>query len=117
MLTEEEQVRFSAMLEKLTKEAEIKKNEDKFIAEIKDIPEEFIDPIMNVIMKDPVLLPSSHTVVDRTTILKHLLVDSTDPFNRSDLNKDMLVPQAELKNKIETFFNQKRKEKSEEITE
>lgn len=43
------------------------------------------------IMKDPVLLPSSKVIVDRITIIKHLLSDNTDPFNREPLNKDDLI--------------------------
>ena len=35
-----------------------------------DAPEEFLDPIMSTIMKDPVILPSSLKVVDRTTIAR-----------------------------------------------
>jgi len=53
-----------------------------------DIPAEFLDPIMNEIMKDPVMLPSSKIVVDRITIIKHLLSDNTDPYNREPLTKE-----------------------------
>lgn len=35
-----------------------------------DVPEEFLDPIMSTIMSDPVILPSSLQVVDRTTIAR-----------------------------------------------
>ena len=42
-------------------------------------------------MKDPVKLPSG-TTIDRDTIVQHLLSDETDPFNRSKLTVDMLVP-------------------------
>lgn len=51
-------------------------------------------------MKDPVLLPTSGTVMERLTIKKHLLNDKTDPFNRAPLSEDDLVPQPELKEKI-----------------
>lgn len=47
---------------------------------------------MNEVMKDPVLLPTSKVIVDRITIIKHLLSDNTDPFNRKPLTKDELVP-------------------------
>ena len=57
-----------------------------------EIPEEYLDPLMQEIMSDPVLLPSSKMIVDRVTIMKHLLSDETDPFNRSKLTKDMLIP-------------------------
>jgi ubiquitin conjugation factor E4 A len=45
-------------------------------------PEEFLDPILSILMTDPVILPSSKVVVDRTTISRHLLSDQSDPFNR-----------------------------------
>jgi len=38
-----------------------------------DAPSEFLDPLLMTLMLDPVLLPSSKTVVDRSTILQHLL--------------------------------------------
>jgi len=39
-----------------------------------DVPDEFLDPLMYTIMLDPVKLPSG-TVVDRSTIIQHLLSD------------------------------------------
>ncbi|KAK4477586.1 hypothetical protein RD792_016821 [Penstemon davidsonii] len=55
-------------------------------------------------MRDPVILPSSKVIVDRPVIQRHLLSDSTDPFNRSHLTADMLIPDVELKSKIEEFI-------------
>eukprot|EP00889_Picochlorum_renovo_P004108 jgi/Picre1/31138/NNA_006492.t1 len=43
-----------------------------------DAPEEFEDPLSCRIMKDPVKLPSGQ-ILDRTTILQHLLTDNRDP--------------------------------------
>ena len=40
------------------------------------------DPLMDFIMRDPVTLPSSKQVVDRSTIMRHLLSEPSDPFNR-----------------------------------
>lgn len=57
-----------------------------------DIPDEFLDPILSTLMKDPVELPSSHIIIDRATIERHLLSDQTDPFNRQKLTPDMLIP-------------------------
>jgi ubiquitin conjugation factor E4 B len=54
-------------------------------------------------MEDPVKLPSSNIIVDRNTIDKHLLSDPTDPFNRSKLSKEMLIPCDELKSKINEY--------------
>ncbi|CAH1450793.1 unnamed protein product [Lactuca virosa] len=76
-----------------------------------DIPDEFLDPIQYTLMKDPVILPSSRIIVDRPVIQRHLLSDPTDPFNRSHLTPDMLIPDTELKQKIEEFVRlQQRKQ-------
>lgn len=56
-----------------------------------DAPEEFKDPLMDTLMSDPVLLPSGK-IMDRSTITRHLLNSSTDPFNRQPLTEDMLSP-------------------------
>lgn len=72
-------------------------------AALGDIPDEFLDPIQYTLMKDPVILPSSRTTVDRSVIQRHLLSDNSDPFNRSHLTQDMLIPDVELKAKIEEF--------------
>lgn len=55
-----------------------------------DVPEEFLDPILGTVMKDPVLLTTSGHVVDRDIITRHLLTDQKDPFNRQDLTIEML---------------------------
>ena len=88
----------------------LKKTNDKFISEIKNIPEEYLDPLVYTPMKDPVMLPSSKAIVDRLTIIQHILSDPHDPFNRTPLNKEELVPQPELRKKIEEFFSIKREE-------
>ncbi|KAK8586823.1 hypothetical protein V6N13_085843 [Hibiscus sabdariffa] len=72
-------------------------------AALGDIPDEFLDPIQYTLMKDPVILPSSRITLDRPVIQRHLLSDSTDPFNRSHLTAEMLIPNTELKARIEEF--------------
>lgn len=69
-----------------------------------DPPEEFLDPITNTLMTDPVILPTSSKIVDRSTICRHLLSDQTDPFNRSPLTLDMLKPHDELRTKIHDWM-------------
>lgn len=55
------------------------------IAKVNDIlanaPDEFLDPLLSTFMKDPVILPSSRTVVDRTTIQQHLLNEETGTYS------------------------------------
>lgn len=73
-----------------------------------DAPEEFLDPLMYTIMKDPVTLPTSKVNIDRSTIKAHLLSDSTDPFNRMPLKLEQVVPNEELRQRILEFRRQKR---------
>ncbi|KAL3526560.1 hypothetical protein ACH5RR_011216 [Cinchona calisaya] len=74
-------------------------------AALGEIPDDFLDPIQYTLMRDPVILPSSKITVDRPVIQRHLLSDNTDPFNRSHLSVDMLIPNTELKVKIEEFIH------------
>ncbi|KAL6894677.1 hypothetical protein ACP4OV_008775 [Aristida adscensionis] len=76
-----------------------------------DIPDEFLDPIQYTLMKDPVILPSSRVTIDRPVIIRHLLSDSTDPFNRSHLTQEMLIPNTELKAQIEEFVRSQQSRK------
>lgn len=95
------------------------KEEEKKIKEEEinydDAPEEFCDTLTALLMTDPVKLPKSHVIVDRKTIETHLLSDQTDPFNRSPLTKDMLIPCPELKAKIDEYIKKKKKEKSQKM--
>lgn len=67
-------------------------------------PDEFLDPILSSLMKDPVILPSSKVTVERSTISRHLLSDQTDPFNREPLSMDQVIPNIELKAKIDEWI-------------
>lgn len=53
--------------------------------EMADAPDEFVDPITNTIMQDPVKLPSG-LVMDRPNVLRMLLSDPRDPTTRYVLN-------------------------------
>ncbi|KAL2335467.1 hypothetical protein Fmac_016680 [Flemingia macrophylla] len=84
-------------------------------ATLGEIPDEFLDPIQYTLMKDPVILPSSRITVDRPVIQRHLLSDSSDPFNRSHLTVDMLIPDDELKARIEEFVKSQEMKKNEAL--
>eukprot|EP01031_Cornospumella_fuschlensis_P026243 gene26243-31702_t len=64
---------------------------------VEDAPFDFMDPLLDTLMRDPVRLPTSNTIVDRTTIAQHLLNVEIDPFNRKPLTIDMVEPVPELK--------------------
>lgn len=71
---------------------------------IQDAPDKFLDPILDTLMRDPVTLPTSGQIVDRSTISQHLLNDQTDPFNRKALSIDMVIPNIELKSEIDQWL-------------
>ena len=81
---------------------EAKKAMDQSELDLGDIPSDFEDPIMGDLMSDPVMLPSKH-IVDRSTIMQHLLSDPKDPFTRQPMTIDDVVPATELKGQIEEW--------------
>lgn len=86
---------------------------EKETEDLPEPPDEFVDPITNMLMTDPVILPTSNHVVDMSTICRHLLSDQTDPFNRCRLTLEMVQRHFELKEKIEQWLSEvKAKKKS-----
>lgn len=72
------------------------------------IPDEFLDPITSELMREPMRLPASGQIVDKSSIARHLLSDQTDPFNRQPLNMGDLVPLPELRRRISEWRAQLR---------
>lgn len=70
-----------------------------------------IDPLTYDIMRDPVLLPSSKTIVDRSTIKQHYLSDATDPFNRVPLKWEDIVDATDLKIQVLEFLAERRRKR------
>lgn len=62
-------------------------------------------------MRDPVILPSSKTIIDRSTIKQHFLSDPTDPFNRQPLKWEDIIDATELKEEITNYMEQRKKGK------
>ena len=67
-----------------------------------DYPDEFLDPLLATPMFDPVKLPSG-LVMDRSAISTHLLSKNTDPFTNLPLYESDLIPDLEMKAKIDAF--------------
>lgn len=55
-------------------------------------PDEFLDEMTNELMKDPVMLPNSKMILDRSTIERLLMEKPVDPYDRTPLSKDQLIP-------------------------
>merc|ERR1712168_238303 len=92
----------AAKLKRLGQEAE---EED---LDTSDAPDEFLDAMMYTLMEDPVMLPSSKQVIDRSTIARHLLSSQTDPFNRESLTMESVIAMPELKERIQEWVLGKR---------
>ena len=80
-----------------------------------DAPEEYLDPLTYDLMENPVILPSSHINIDRRTIEDYLLTNPSDPFNRNPLTKEELIPNDNLKKKIDEYKAKKLKEKQNKL--
>lgn len=105
LLMGEEMERFQKLPGLLEAASSSISREDSIFAEA---PDDFLDPLLMTYMKDPVYLPTSDTVVDRSTITQHLLNDPTDPFNRKELTVDMIKPATELKERMNKWLEEKR---------
>ena len=56
-----------------------------------DIPDEFLDPIMSTLIKNPMVIPgTNNTFMDKTVIYKYLMTENLNPFTREKLNTTML---------------------------
>lgn len=63
---------------------------------------------MYTLMEDPVILPTSKTSIDRSTIRSHLLSDPNDPFNRAPLQIEDVIDDTDLRNRIIAFKDEKK---------
>jgi len=85
-----------------------KELDDQAEEDMGEIPDEFLDPLMADLMKDPVILPMSKQTVDRSTIRSHLLSDPSDPFNRQPMVIEDVIENTELKEKITGWLQEMR---------
>jgi ubiquitin conjugation factor E4 B len=76
---------------------------DMVEADLGEIPSNYEDPLMATLMDDPVILPISKQIVDRSTIQSILLSDPHDPFNRSPLKIEDVVSNDELREEIQNW--------------
>ena len=77
-----------------------------------DIPEEFLDPVMATLMRDPVTWGEGNTIMDRSIIQRQLLNDPHDPFTRAPLESKDLRPVIELRARVQQWIaDQKLKDK------
>lgn len=100
-----------SFLELIDQFEKTKEADDEMDADLGDIPDEFLDPIMATLMEDPVQLPSSKQYVDRSTIQAHLLTNPRDPFNRAALRIEEVIDAPELRDQIRAWVASRRQDK------
>ncbi|KAI0901137.1 ubiquitin conjugation factor E4 [Annulohypoxylon nitens] len=83
--------------------AEAKERQDQAELDLGEIPEEFEDPLLGDLMTDPVMLPSSRKIIDRSTIVQQLLSNPRDPFNRQPLKIEEVIPVDDLRERIKEW--------------
>lgn len=99
LLKDESLTQFSELMEKFQESKELA---DQAEMDLGEVPAEFEDPILGDLMRDPVILPSKH-IVDRSTIVQHLLSDPKDPFTRQPMTVDDVIPATDLKEQIDAW--------------
>lgn len=68
------------------------------------VPEQFIDPVTCMPMRDPVRLKTSNAVIDKSTFDMLLMNSGIDPFNREVLTEDGCVVDEEMKKEIDEYW-------------
>ena len=68
-----------------------------------DIPDKFIDPILMTCIKEPILLPDSNMIVDKNMIYNHLLLNNSDPFCNTYLDKKKLIEYNNIAENVDTI--------------
>eukprot|EP01017_Pseudomicrothorax_dubius_P030585 TRINITY_DN382_c0_g1_i5.p1 TRINITY_DN382_c0_g1~~TRINITY_DN382_c0_g1_i5.p1 ORF type:complete len:802 (-),score=191.57 TRINITY_DN382_c0_g1_i5:1102-3507(-) len=87
-------------------QAALRKGDEKRLLDqiLKDAPDEFQCPLSGEVMRDPVKLPNSSQVCDRSMIKQALLDNAIDPFTRTPLKIEQVIEMPQLKAQIEAWI-------------
>lgn len=88
----------------------IKKAEILVLDSVEDdlvVPEQFIDPVTCMPMREPVRLKTSNATIDKSTFDMLLMTSGIDPFNREVLDKDGYVVDEALKRELDEYWSSK----------
>lgn len=106
IVSAEDLVAFNKFVEAAIAQACVLKQEEEDLGEV---PDEFLDEWTGELMQDPVVLPTSNMTLERSSIEKHLTgTASIDPYNRKPLTVEELIPNDELREKIEAFVRDRK---------
>jgi len=89
-----------------------------------DGDEELYCPLTCELLENAVMLPGSKQIVNRDSIVRQLMTNPLDPFNRSPLTADKLIPMPEIVEKVIIYkegkksdFQKKKEEKDKKSEE
>lgn len=85
--------RWAQLLQRVSSASTAKGREEE---DMGDLPDEVADGIMGTLLECPVRLPGSRQVMDRGHIERYLLDEERDPYNRSHLTPEMLIPMPHM---------------------
>ncbi len=105
MITDNEGLRLNKMSEKVEQLIEKEKQDLQ-------VPDEFCDPLMASEINEPIILPGTETIMEKSVISRHLLTDQHNPFNREKLTLEELEKfnsQESVQLKIKDFMARKNK--------
>jgi ubiquitin conjugation factor E4 B len=105
MITDNEGLRLNKMSEKVEQLIEKEKQDLQ-------VPDEFCDPLMASEINEPIILPGTETIMEKSVISRHLLTDQHNPFNREKLTLEELEKfnsQESIQLKIKDFMARKNK--------
>ena len=82
---------------------EIRKENENIVE--KEVPHNLIDPLMGIVMENPVKLLTSGITVDKTTFDALMMSTMIDPFNRMKLSEDSAIIDNEISKIYEDWKN------------
>ncbi|CBK24055.2 uncharacterized protein [Blastocystis hominis] len=94
LLDSEEQAKLAQFVASIRSEQE---QFDRWNQLLDNAPDEFFDEMTGELMDDPVMLPNSKQILNRDTIEKLLLRTQIDPYDRTPLTKEELIPSRDWK--------------------
>lgn len=97
---------WESLLTKLKDAEKVELTQSQEVDPFDDPPEVFLDPIGYCMMEDPVQLPTSGNIMERSVIERILLNDEHDPFNRAPLKPSDLVTDEDMVERIAKWKEQ-----------
>ena len=57
---------------------------------VEDIPDEFLDPLICILIKDPIMIPNVELIFDKTSIMSQIYHEKINPYTREFLDETIL---------------------------